>query len=58
MNAQAIAKLVAEKINANVADLDARRISCAEFHRRQFAAWDMVDNRPKARKLVRILLKI
>jgi hypothetical protein len=51
-NAQLAAK-VAAQIEANVAALNTREIDCAEFSRRQFAAWDAVIGKPRAADMVR-----
>lgn len=51
-NAQLAAK-VAARIEANVAAFNAKQIDCAEFSRRQFAAWDAVINKPRAADMVR-----
>lgn len=51
-NSQLAAK-VAAQIDDNVAAFNAKKIDCAEFTRRQFAAWDAVINKPRAADMVR-----
>lgn len=51
-NSQLAAK-VAAQIDDNVAAFNAKQIDYAEFTRRQFAAWDVVINKPRAADMVR-----